>query len=35
LPGVAHFLHGSPGATNEVSDTDKYSEEAQHRVHGH
>ena len=35
LPSVAHFLHGSAGASDEAGNTDKYSKEAQHRVHGH
>jgi hypothetical protein len=28
-------LHGSSGASDEAGNTDKYSEEAQHRVRGH
>ena len=35
LAGVAHFLHGSPGASDEARNTDKYSKQAQHRVNGH
>jgi hypothetical protein len=35
LPGVAHLLHGSSRASDEAGNTDKYSEEAQHRVMGH
>jgi hypothetical protein len=35
LPGVAHFLHGSPSTSGEAGNTDKYSNEAQHRVRGH
>jgi hypothetical protein len=35
LPGVAHFLHGSTGASDEADDTDQHGNEAQHRDHGH
>jgi hypothetical protein len=35
LAGVAHFLDGSSGASDQTCNTDKYSKEAQHRVHGH
>jgi hypothetical protein len=28
-------LHGSAGASGEAGNTDKYSKETQHRVHGH
>jgi hypothetical protein len=35
LPGVTHLLHGSSRASDKAGNTDKYSEEAQHRVMGH
>ena len=35
LSSVAQFLHGSRSATGEACNNDKYSKEAQHRVHGH
>jgi len=35
LPSIAHFLHGSFGASGEAGYTDKYSDETQHRVVGH
>jgi len=35
LPGVAQFLHGSSGASEQAGDTDKYGNEAQHRGLGH
>jgi hypothetical protein len=35
LPSIAHFLHGSFGASGEAGYTDKYSDETQHRVAGH
>ena len=35
LPSVAHFLHRSAGACGEAYNTDKYSEETRHRMHGH
>jgi hypothetical protein len=35
LTSVAHFLHGSAGASGEAGNTDKYSKEMQHRVIGH
>ena len=35
LPGVAHFLHGSAGASEQAGDSDKNSNEAQHRGLGH
>jgi hypothetical protein len=35
LPSVAHFLHGRASASDEAGNTDKNSEKAQHRVHGH
>jgi hypothetical protein len=28
-------LHGSCGASDEIGDTDKYSKEAQHKIHRH
>ena len=35
LPGVAHFLHGSSGASEQAGDSDKNGNEAQHRGLGH
>jgi hypothetical protein len=35
LTSVAHFLHGSASASGEAGNTDKYSKETQHRMHGH
>ncbi len=35
LPGVAHFLHRSSSTSDQAGNTDKYSNEAQHRVRGH